>query len=110
MKGGWHTLVNDCVEIQAYPTVLFYEQVDQARIKNLDHGLSNKEIESLAQVATSAGENAFNFFSQEEIELQHKLLNNPGYEIEGKGRLGSIYGVYFIVRDQSRDILCQEFR
>ena len=100
IKGGWQTLVSECVEIQAYPTVLFYEKVDQAQTEGLDLALSVKEIESLAQVASIAGENAFGFFSQEEIELQHKLLNNPGYELEGKGsKVDSIYGVYWIVRD-----------
>ena len=87
MKGGWKSLVNDCVEIQAYPTVLFYELVDKELIVNLEFKIEESDIDSLAQVASLASNDAFDFLSPEEIELQRRLLNDPLYEMKGSHKM-----------------------
>ena len=111
MAGGWKSLVNDCVEIQAYPTVLLYERVDQKSLKDLEFNVAEDEINALAQVASIASSDVFEF-CEEDIELQRKLLENPKYELSGgiKAETISIYGVYWIVRDEKKEIICQEFR
>ena len=69
--------------------------------------VSEGEIDALAQVASIASSDVFEF-CEEDIELQRKLLENPKYELTGgsKAESISIYGVYWIVRDEKKEIIC----
>ena len=73
---------------------------------NLEFKIEESDIDSLAQVASVASNDAFDFLSPEEIELQRRLLNDPSYDMGGNLKMESIYGVYWIVRDEKREIMC----
>lgn len=49
--------------------------------------MEESDIDSLAQVASLASNDAFDFLSPEEIELQRRLLNDPLYEMKGSHKI-----------------------
>ena len=54
---------------------------------NLEFKIEESDIDSLAQVASVASNDAFDFLSPEEIELQRRLLNDPLYEMKGSHKM-----------------------
>ena len=54
---------------------------------DLEFKIEESDIDSLAQVASVASNDAFDFLSPEEIELQRRLLNDPLYEMKGSHKM-----------------------
>ena len=54
MRENWKGIINDCVEIQAYPTVLLYEKLGENDGYEPRQTVSEGELEALVEVAEVA--------------------------------------------------------
>ena len=54
MRGNWKGIINDCVEIQAYPTVLLYDKLGKNEGYEPRQAVSEEELEALINVAEVA--------------------------------------------------------
>ena len=78
MKDNWKGVINDCVQIQAYPTVLLYEKLNYVDGYEIHQKIKDADLQSLIKVAEIAEEEnseMVDMFSQEEIKRQFELFN-----------------------------------